>query len=205
VCVVGSFVCVLNFLLQGCLWFSNPVIKRPVDETNTNVLPARCRLHKLTYDAPLLVDVHCEMAGMSVTLEKFSIGPVPIMLMSKNCNAAIMNNVVRQTHEEDREAGGYFIINGNERLIRMLIAPKANHAMAIERATLTKCGPGYTKYGCMMRSVRDDGSGSSLQLLYRSEGTVMCRMWINRRVRRRRHFCSLLFSFFFVLCCFFFV
>ena len=36
-------------------------------------------------------------------------------------------------HEEPNEMGGYFIINGNERLMRFLILAKANHVMALER------------------------------------------------------------------------
>ncbi len=82
---------------------------------------------------------------------------------------------------QDRESGGYFIVNGNERMIRLLIAPKRHVPLLLERGSLTKCGPMFTKFGVFIRSVRDDGTGASMQLLYLSDGTVVCRTWIQRR------------------------
>jgi hypothetical protein len=83
--------------------------------------------------------------------------------------------------EEDRESGGYFIVNGNEKLIRLLIAPKRHIPLLLERSSLLKCGPMYTRFGIFMRSVRDDGTGASFQLLYLTDGSVVVRTWIQRR------------------------
>lgn len=52
---------------------------------------------------------------------------------------------------------------------------------ALERSTLAKCGPMFTKYGCFVRSLRSDSTGSSTQLLYLSDGTMMVRVWADRR------------------------
>ena len=35
-----------------------------------------------------------------------------------------------------QELGGYFIVNGNERMIRMLIMPRRNHVLALQRSAL---------------------------------------------------------------------
>jgi DNA-directed RNA polymerase I subunit RPA2 len=66
-------------------------------------------------------------------------------------------------------------------MIRLLIAPKRHIPLLLERSSLTKCGPMFTKFGVVLRSVRDDGTGSSMQLLYLTDGTVMVRTWIQRR------------------------
>lgn len=34
-----------------------------------------------------------------------------------------------EKHEEEYEAGGFFIINGNEKLVRMLIVPRSNYVI----------------------------------------------------------------------------
>jgi DNA-directed RNA polymerase I subunit RPA2 len=47
-------------------------------------------------------------------------------------------------HEEPEEFGGYFIINGNERLIRYLILPRRNHVIALSRPSFANRGPSYT-------------------------------------------------------------
>ena len=52
--------------------------------------------------------------------------------------------------------GGYFILNGNERLIRFLILPKANHVMALERPSFTRRGPSYTNKACTIRCLGRD-------------------------------------------------
>lgn len=55
-------------------------------------------------------------------------GNVPIMVKSEKCHLRRMApaELVRH-HEEAQEMGGYFIINGNERIIRQLIMPRRNH------------------------------------------------------------------------------
>jgi len=40
-------------------------------------------------------------------------------------------------HEEPEEFGGYFIINGNERLIHYLILPRRNQVIALSRPSFT--------------------------------------------------------------------
>lgn len=77
--------------------------------------------------------------------------------------------------EESEELGGYFIINGNEKLIRMLIVNKRNFPMAILRNSFMKRGQSYTKYGVMIRSVRPDQTSQTNVLHYLSDGNVTFR------------------------------
>jgi DNA-directed RNA polymerase I subunit RPA2 len=59
-------------------------------------------------------------------------------------------------HEDMSEFGGYFIINGNERLVRMLIMTKRNYPVAYTRGGYLNKGKLFTANAVSMRCVRDD-------------------------------------------------
>jgi DNA-directed RNA polymerase I subunit RPA2 len=147
-------------------------------------MPFECRLAQKTYESNLMISVTLEVEGHSIKVKK-QMGPIPMMVGSKKCNLVkkmtLAGKNMVQLREEDRESGGYFIVNGNEKVIRLLIAPKRHIPLLLDRSSLLKCGPMYTRFGIFMRSVRDDGTGSSFQLLYLTDGTVMVRTWIQRR------------------------
>jgi DNA-directed RNA polymerase I subunit RPA2 len=63
-----------------------------------------------------------------------------------------------QKNEEMEEIGGYFIINGIEKVVRMIVMPKRNYPLAIIRPSWKIRGPLFTEYGVMMRCVRKDQS-----------------------------------------------
>ncbi|KAJ8464047.1 hypothetical protein ONZ45_g17373 [Pleurotus djamor] len=78
-------------------------------------------------------------------------------------------------HEEPEEFGGYFIINGNERLIRYLILPRRNHAISLLRPSFTNRGPSYTQYAIQIRCVRPDQTSMTNTLHYLANGSAMLR------------------------------
>jgi len=77
--------------------------------------------------------------------------------------------------EETEELGGYFIVNGIEKLIRMLIVNRRNYPMAIIRPSFVNRGQTYTKYGIQIRSVRPDQTSQTNVLHYLSDGNVTFR------------------------------
>ena len=78
-------------------------------------------------------------------------------------------------HEEAEEFGGYFVINGNERLIRYLILPRRNHVISLLRPSFTNRGPSYTQYAVQIRCVRPDQTSCTNTLHYLSNGSAMFR------------------------------
>jgi DNA-directed RNA polymerase I subunit RPA2 len=78
-------------------------------------------------------------------------------------------------HEESEEMGGYFIVNGIEKLIRLLIVPRRNHVTAIIRNSFQKRGPTYSTYGCTIRSARPDQTTLTNTIHYLNDGNVMFR------------------------------
>jgi DNA-directed RNA polymerase I subunit RPA2 len=77
--------------------------------------------------------------------------------------------------EETEELGGYFVVNGIEKLIRMLLVNRRNYPMAIKRGAFQNRGPGYTQFGVMIRSVRPDQTSQTNALHYLSDGNVNLR------------------------------
>ena len=78
-------------------------------------------------------------------------------------------------NEEPEEFGGYFIINGNERLIRYLILPRRNHVISLIRPSFSNRGASYTQYAVQIRCVRPDQTSVTNTLHYLSNGSAMLR------------------------------
>lgn len=79
--------------------------------------------------------------------------------------------------EEPNEFGGYYIINGLEKIVRMLITTRRNHVMTIYRPSFTNRGPLYTPYGCIIRCVRPDQTSLTVGLLYQTDGEIFYRFY----------------------------
>ena len=102
-------------------------------------LPVECRLRKLTYMSPVYLDftIHRDDLPQPIVEDKVQIGSVPIMVRSRRCNlnpAHIDSNRNLSPHQSDEDMehfnrllegkgedphdpGGYFIINGTERVL----------------------------------------------------------------------------------------
>lgn len=89
----------------------------------------------LTYSAPLLATLCWEYIGDNgLKTEEFDInfGNMPIMLRSNKCHLKGLNKKqLIEVDEDENELGGYFIANGNERVIRMIIAERRNQVWYI--------------------------------------------------------------------------
>lgn len=108
--------------------------------------------------------------------EHRDLGQMPIMLRSSRCHLRGLTPAELVARgEEAEEMGGYFIINGNERLIRFLILPRCNHVIALNRGSFQKRGEGYTNFGVEIRCVRPDQSSQANALHYLSTGSVTLR------------------------------
>jgi len=73
------------------------------------------------------------------------------------------------------ETGGYFIVNGNEKVIRLLIVPKRNHPQALVRSSFEKRGKSYTNFGVQIRCARPDQTTLTNVLHYLDNGNIILR------------------------------
>ncbi|PWZ03132.1 putative RPA135-DNA-directed RNA polymerase I, 135 kd subunit [Testicularia cyperi] len=122
------------------------------------IFPSECRERLVTYTGKLSARVSWSVNGDPEQSEIVPLGNVPVMSKSNRCNLrGLSSRALIDRHEEANEFGGYFIINGNERLIRYLIVAKANHVTSIERPSFEKRGPSYSNKAVVIRSLhRDD-------------------------------------------------
>jgi DNA-directed RNA polymerase subunit B len=87
------------------------------DGSTDIVTPAIARLRSLTYSAPIFVELTVKYGGQSDSSE-VEIGRIPIMVRSVGCNTYGMNREqLRQIFMDPLDPGGYFIVNGNERVM----------------------------------------------------------------------------------------
>jgi DNA-directed RNA polymerase III subunit RPC2 len=82
------------------------------------VTPNECRLRDLTYAAPIKVDFKYIRGKKLVKRENVIIGRMPIMLRSSRCHLAGKNDGdMARMNECALDPGGYFIVNGTEKVI----------------------------------------------------------------------------------------
>ncbi|XP_074659731.1 DNA-directed RNA polymerase I subunit RPA2-like [Tubulanus polymorphus] len=156
---------------------SRPTVARGnLTAKSLHVYPAECRGRGTSYRGKLSVTLQWKIDGVVSGRIETHVGEVPIMVKSDVCNLNGLNPTQLIRHgEEAEEMGGYFIVNGLEKIIRMLVMPRSNYPAAVCRNSWTGRGPQYTKFGVTMRCVRKDLYSSDLVLHYLMNGTaVLC-------------------------------
>lgn len=92
------------------------------------LFPSECRMRKTSYKGKLMVTMNWSLNGKVQDIIEDIVGDIPIMVKSARCNIEKMSRAELIKHKEDEEEfGGYFIMNGNEYLIRKLIAQRRNY------------------------------------------------------------------------------
>ncbi|KAI9835280.1 MAG: DNA-directed RNA polymerase I subunit RPA2 [Sarea resinae] len=143
---------------------------------NRDIYPAECRERHATYRGKLRARVEYRVNDGDWKTTIRELGQVPIMLMTNRCHLEHCSPAQLVQHkEESEELGGYFIVNGNEKLVRMLIVSRRNFPMAIVRPSFVNRGHTYTKFGVSIRSVRPDQTSQTNVLHYLNDGNVTFR------------------------------
>ena len=89
------------------------------DGSSSLIMPYEARLRNLTYTAPITLELTVKKDDQ-VDSQVVEIGKIPIMVKSKACNTSGMSKEeLIQNYNDPMDSGGYFIINGNERVMIM--------------------------------------------------------------------------------------
>ncbi|WWC91401.1 uncharacterized protein L201_006345 [Kwoniella dendrophila CBS 6074] len=139
------------------------------------IFPTEARERLTTYRSRLTVNIRWTVTGPNgVSREHEEIkecGLLPVMTRSIRCNLQGLSAEELIAHgEESTSFGGYFIVNGNEKIIRYLILPRRHHPLNLYRPSFAKRGVSYTPYGCQIRCVRPDQSACTNTIHYLSNG-----------------------------------
>lgn len=143
---------------------------------NREIYPAECRERHASYRGKLRARLEYRLNEGEWQDNVRDLGQIPIMLRSNRCHLERDTPAQLVHHkEESEELGGYFIVNGIEKLIRMLIVNRRNYPMAIIRGSFVNRGSTYTKFGIQIRSVRPDQTSQTNILHYLNDGNVTFR------------------------------
>ncbi|PBP21252.1 beta and beta-prime subunits of DNA dependent RNA-polymerase [Diplocarpon rosae] len=143
---------------------------------NREILPAECRERHVTYRGKMSAKFEFRINDGDPRTFIRDLGQLPLMLMSNRCHLEKSSPAqLVQQKEEAEELGGYFVVNGIEKIIRLLVVNRRNFPMAIERPSFEGRGPAYSKYGMLMRSVRPDQTSQTNVLHYLKDGNVTFR------------------------------
>jgi len=121
----------------GQVWIIDPQSKiggpyiTEVDGTKHEIYPLEARFRNLTYAAPLALEMTPIVDGRELETELVLIGDLPVMLKSKLCVLSQLLPEELIAHGEDpNDPGGYFVINGSERVIVALEDLAPNRVLA---------------------------------------------------------------------------
>jgi DNA-directed RNA polymerase subunit B len=99
------------------IWVTKPEITE-ADGSKRAVYPIEARLRKITYSAPCYIEVSAHINGVQRESFTTQIGNIPIMLKSKFCHLyGLSKEDLIEKGEDPTDPGGYFIINGTEKVL----------------------------------------------------------------------------------------
>ena len=89
-----------------------------LDGSITHIAPMEARLRNVSYSAPIMLEASVVEDGKILESRYVHIGDMPIMVRSNACILRTFSNQKLVEHGEDpSDPGGYFVINGSERVI----------------------------------------------------------------------------------------
>ncbi|KXB03479.1 DNA-directed RNA polymerase subunit B [candidate division MSBL1 archaeon SCGC-AAA261F19] len=106
---------------------------READGSKPKIYPNEARMRNLTYSARLFLEMALEVQGKAGEMEEVYIGDLPVMLRSNICRLnGLSKEECTEKGEDPLDPGGYFIVNGTE---RVLVAQEdlASNRILVER------------------------------------------------------------------------
>ncbi len=101
----------------GDIWIEEPSMKE-ADGSTRKIMPIEARMRDLVYEAPIYIKMTVIADGVKDDEVTVHLGNMPIMLKSEFC---YLKNKTRaeliDMGEDPSDPGGYFIINGTERVL----------------------------------------------------------------------------------------
>ncbi|MCK4669780.1 MAG: DNA-directed RNA polymerase subunit B'' [Nanoarchaeota archaeon] len=119
--------------------FDNVRVAKPIiieaDGSERKIFPREARLRNISYSAQVMVDVSTHINGVQREVFQANIGKIPVMLKSDICHLKGLSKDQRtEVGEDPNDPGGYFIINGTERVL-IAMEDLAPNTFFIEKAS----------------------------------------------------------------------
>ncbi len=105
------------------------------DGSVRKIYPQEARLRNLTYAGPVFLEMHTYINDVHRETVEVNIGNLPIMVKSKNCHLYGLNEEeLIKVGEDPLNPGGYFIINGKDKVI-IITEELAPNKFSVEKAS----------------------------------------------------------------------
>lgn len=119
----------------GKFKIGEPSVKE-ADGSVRKIMPLEARIRNLTYAAPMFVEMTPVLNGIESETMLVNFGDLPIMVKSKFCSLSnLSRRELIEAGEDPEDPGGYFIINGTERVL-VLIEEIAPNRILVEKPSL---------------------------------------------------------------------
>ncbi len=116
----------------GKVWVEKPYILES-DGTRRDITPMETRLRDVTYKAPILLEMYYLKNDVEGEKQTINIGSIPVMVKSDICNLhGLSKEELIDKKEDPEDPGGYFIINGTERVV-VIIEDLASNRFFVEK------------------------------------------------------------------------
>lgn len=107
-------------------------------------------------------------------------GEIPLMVFSDKCYLKDKKNEIENYQEDLNEVGGFFVINGLEKILRNIIIPRKNYPIAVTRSAFTNRQNNFTQYAVMIKSVKPSYLAQTLYLHYTTDDTIYMSIMIKK-------------------------
>lgn len=134
-----------------------------------NIYPSECRQRAASYTAMCVVRMGWLLNGVEMQPIERDMGEIPVMVKSDLCHLSKLKpKELIDRGEHENEWGGYFVVKGHEKIIRMLLMTRKNYPIAVKRSTWRDRGSHFSDIGILLRSVKTDQTATVLIQLFKS-------------------------------------
>merc|ERR550519_2365039 len=171
------------------LWITDASISKPsvavgsVGATNSQVYPTEARQRGGTYKGRVTLRMGYSVNGISQPVLEKVMGLVPVMVRSDACHLqGLSPKELVKKGEHEQEWGGYFVIGGHERLLRMLQTTRRNYPVAMKRSSWKNRGKNFSDLGVLLECGKRDLTITKNVLHFVTTGTAKFMFALNKEL-----------------------
>lgn len=182
----------MKVAIEACL-ITPPRVSTQIDVRERRIFPSESRQSAKTYAGNCDMKLKWYKNGKRQASIDFDLGPIPVMVrVSKSrrntswatvhvnfsfqslaCNLQKFSpQQMVEKNEHEADWGGYFVVKGNEKLIRMLLMTRRNYPLALKRGTWTNRGKFFSEFGILIRCASPDHTSTNNVLHFLNNGTA---------------------------------
>ncbi len=140
------------------------------DGAQHSIFPSEARMRNLTYSAPVFLEIIPVFNGVEKRMfSEVFIGDLPVMVKSSLCYLGNMSEEeLIASGEDGADPGGYFIINGSERVLTSIEDLAPNRIMCTHEKddTIVTAKVFSTRYGFRARAVVERTNEGMLRVVF---------------------------------------